>query len=71
MAVFPLFPHPLNNISLQPVHLLKHNDIVLGLVRMGSGIEYDEHAIEYLNGLFNYLAVYNIIKYPVREYDWQ
>ena len=36
-------------------HQLKINGEVLGLVRMGSGIYYDEDAIKYLNGLFDFL----------------
>ena len=33
-------------------HQLKINNIVVGLVRMGTGIEYDEKLIDYLNNLF-------------------
>lgn len=36
-------------------HQLKINGKVFGLVRMGSGIEYDEDAIKYLNHLFDFL----------------
>ncbi len=52
-------------------HQLKHNNEVIGLVRMGTEIEYDDKAVDYLNGLFNYLAKNKIIKYPVKEYAWQ
>lgn len=43
-------------------HQLKINDKVLGLVRMGSGIYYDEDAIKYLNGLFDFLFKYDILQ---------
>lgn len=38
---------------------------------MGTGVEYDEEAIKYLNGLFNELADKGIIRNRVREYAWQ
>ena len=50
-------------------HQLKINDEVVGLIRMGTGVEYDEEAIEYLNGLFNELADKGIIRNRVRAYD--
>lgn len=52
-------------------HQLKINDEVVGLIRMGTGVEYDEEAIKYLNGLFNELADKGIIRNRVREYAWQ
>lgn len=52
-------------------HQLKINDDVVGLIRMGTGIEYDEDAIKYLNGLFNEFADKGIIRNRVRRYDWQ
>ena len=52
-------------------HQLKINNEVVGLIRMGTGIEYDEEAIKYLNGLFNELANKRIIRNRVREYVWQ
>ena len=52
-------------------HQLKINNQVVGLVRMGARTLYDEHALYYLNGLFNYLAENNFIKNPVRKYTWQ
>lgn len=33
-------------------HQLKINDTIVGLVRMGTGVEYDENIINYLNNLF-------------------
>lgn len=50
-------------------HQLKINDEVVGLVRMGTDIEYDEEAIKYLNGLFNELADKGIIRNRVRTYN--
>lgn len=52
-------------------HQLKINNEVVGLIRMGTGIEYDEDAIKFLNGLFNELADKGIIHNRVRNYDWQ
>lgn len=52
-------------------HQLKINDEVVGLIRMGINIEYDEEAIKYLNGLFNELADKGIIRNRVRAYSWQ
>lgn len=52
-------------------HQLKINNEVVGLVRMGTGLEYDEDAIKYLNGLFNELADKGIIRNRVRTYNWQ
>ncbi len=52
-------------------HQLKINNDVMGLVRMGTGIEYDDNAIQYLNNLFNTLADNSIIRNRVRAYSWQ
>ena len=37
-------------------HQLKVNNDVVGLIRMGTDIEYDEEAINYLNGLFSCMS---------------
>ena len=52
-------------------HQLKIDDMVMGLVRMGTGILLDEHAIAFLNGLFNNLADSGVIKQHVKNYAWQ
>lgn len=52
-------------------HQLKINNTVVGLVRMGVGIEYEDFIITYLNNLFNKFAEANIIKHKVRKYRWQ
>jgi len=52
-------------------HQLKINNQVIGLVRMGAGMYYDEEAICYLNGLFDYLAENDFIKNAVKKYTWQ
>lgn len=49
-------------------HQLKINNEVVGLVRMGTELEYDEEAIKFLNGLFNTLADKGIIRNRVRQY---
>lgn len=50
-------------------HQLKINNDVVGLVRMGTTVEYDEEAIKYLNNLFNELASQGVIKNRVRSYS--
>ncbi len=52
-------------------HQLKINNDVVGLVRMGTSVEFDEDAIKYLNELFNTLADNNVIKNRVRNYSLQ
>ena len=52
-------------------HQLKINDTVIGLVRMGIGVLYDEEALLYLNNLFNELSEHGIINNKVRHYNWQ
>lgn len=52
-------------------HQLKINDEVIGLIRMGTGVMYDEDAILYLNGLFDTFADNGIIKNRVRKYSWR
>ena len=42
-------------------HQLKINNDVIGLVRMGADTEYDEEAINYLNGLFSEISVRDTI----------
>ena len=49
-------------------HQLKINDTIVGLVRMGTGVEYDENIVNYLNNLFNALADAQIIKNKVKSY---
>lgn len=49
-------------------HQLKINDTIVGLVRMGTGVEYDENIVNYLNNLFNALVDAQIIKNKVKSY---
>lgn len=37
-------------------------------MRMGTGVEYDENIVNYLNNLFNALADAQIIKNKVKSY---
>ena len=52
-------------------HQLKINNEVIGLIRIGMGVLPDEKALEFLNGLFDYLADNEIVTNNVREYAWQ
>jgi len=51
-------------------HELRIDDEILGYVRMGNGILYDQHAREFLNGLFNHFAQNGILKREVNSYWW-
>lgn len=48
-------------------HELRINNEILGLVRMGAGIQYDEYAINFLNNLFNHFANEGILKKRVNK----
>ena len=50
-------------------HELRINDEILGYVRMGKGILYDQDAKEFLNGLFNHFAQNGILGREVNS-DW-
>ena len=50
-------------------HELRINDEILGYVRMGNGILYDQDAKEFLNGLFNHFAQNGILEREVNS-DW-
>lgn len=52
-------------------HELRIDDEILGYIRMGTGMTFDEEAISFLNGLFNHYAKNDLIKREVREYNWQ
>lgn len=52
-------------------HELRIDDQVIGYVRLGSGVEYDGDALQYLNGLFNQFAKAGILDQQVGEYLWQ
>ena len=43
-------------------HQLKINDTVVGLVRMGANVEFDDNAITYLNNLFEQIMIANNLK---------
>ena len=51
-------------------HELRINDEILGYVRMGRGVLYDQNAKEFLNGLFNHLAQNGILEREVNSYWW-
>jgi hypothetical protein len=51
-------------------HELRINNEVLGYVRMGNGILYDQGAREFLNGLFNHFAQTGILDREVDSYWW-
>ena len=51
-------------------HELRINDEILGYVRMGRGIMYDQNAKEFLNGLFNHFAQHGILEREVNSYWW-
>lgn len=51
-------------------HELRINDEILGYVRMGRGIIYDENAKVFLNGLFNHFAKNGILDREVNSYWW-
>ena len=51
-------------------HELRINDEILGYVRMGRGVMYDQNAKEFLNGLFNHLAQNGILEREVNSYWW-
>lgn len=52
-------------------HNLEIDHMVKGLVRMGTGIEYSEEIIEYINGLAEYLVSKHILLDSPQEYAWQ
>ena len=49
-------------------HELRINDEILGYVRMGNGILYDQDAREFLNGLFNHFAQHGILDREVNNF---
>ena len=51
-------------------HELRINDEILGYVRMGRGVMYDQNAKEFLNGLFNHFAQHGILEREVNSYWW-
>ena len=51
-------------------HELRINDEILGYVRMGRGVMYDQNAKAFLNGLFNHLAQNGVLEREVNSYWW-
>ena len=52
-------------------HQLLVNGEVVGLVRMGSGVIYDDKALQAINGFAQYLFDKGIADAPPREFAWQ
>ena len=52
-------------------HDLRINNQTLGLVRLGFSIEYDENALEYINGLSKYLYDNGFLSNEPKEFKWQ